>query len=458
MEDNDLHKQEEKSLLKDMAKKGISTTIKSMPPKSKLKLYCIIAGTVLFLLMFIVLTVSIFMLLFNDEFIEIGSLSDLVYTETTSVDNYWWPIGGDNITIIEEEEFALGAPSTNRITSYYNPSRDLYYDSDGDRVEEKHTKAHNAIDIGRDLEKGYDWTYYVIATASGVVTTVKTGCNNSGFPGNTCNGGYGNYIIIEHSGGVYSTYAHLNPKGIKVQQGDVVKQGQIIGIMGNSGSSEALHLHFEIKVNGTKINPLENVSPETPRPITVISGTENTATPDSGSSSPQTQQQIQLLQMLHSWEGTGPTSGDYYIVYADSGGVLTVGHGVTLINNAGEFSERGIDASKLFKGSKVKKSIVDDIEQEIVNNKKNSVLSLLKNNGITLEDYQVDALVSRMYNIGNVGGFPEKYKQYGNTQELYNYYMSKPVTDINGTYLLGLERRRQAEWKLFNTGIYTFNS
>lgn len=456
MGDNDLQKQEEKSLLKDIAKKGISQIIKKMPLKTKLIIVGIALGIIFFLIIVVVIASSIAPFFFNDNS-NVDSSSDLVYTETTSVDNYWWPIGGDNITIIDGKEFALGAPSTNRITSYYNPSRDLYYDSDGDGIKEKHTKAHNAIDIGRDLEKGYDWTYYVIATASGVVTTVKTGCNNSGFPGNTCNGGYGNYIIIEHSGGVYSTYAHLNPEGIKVQQGDVVKQGQIIGVMGNSGSSEALHLHFEIKVNGKKINPLENVSPETPRPITVISGIENTGTSDSGSSSPQTQQQMQLLQMLHSWEGTGPTSGDYYIVYADSGGVLTVGHGVTLINNASEFSERGIDASKLFQGSKVKKSIVDDIEQEIVSKKRNSILSLLSNNNITLEDYQVDALVSRMYNIGNVGGFPEKYKQYGNAQGLYDNYMNKPVTDINGTYLLGLERRRQAEWKLFNTGIYTFN-
>jgi len=83
---------------------------------------------------------------------------------------------------------------------------------------------------------------------------------------------------------------------------------------------------------------------------------------------------------------------------------------------------------------------------------------MLNNNGITLEEYQIDALVIRMYNVGNVGGFPSKYKQYGNTEELNDYYMNSPVTDTDGNYLLGLDRRRQAEWKLFHEGIYTLNS
>lgn len=456
MENNDLDNK--KSLVKDMAKKGISKIIKKLPLKYKLIIIGVIAAIILSLLTFVLLSIPIIMLLFDDsEGNDDKTSSDMVYTETTSVDNYWWPVGGKDITKIDGKDFALGTPSTTNITSDYTPKRTLYYDSDGDGKNEPHTSSHYAIDIS------WQGTHYIISIAPGVVTNVVTGCANNGSLSNRCNGGYGNYITIEHSGGVYSTYAHLNPNGIKVKKGDIVKQGQVLGIMGNSGKSTGQHLHFEMKVSESKVNPLDYISASTPRPITVISGTEdfennNTGGTGSGSSLPQTQQQIQLLQMLHSWEGTGPTSGDYYIVYADSGGVLTVGHGVTLIYNASEFSERGIDSSKLFQGSKVKKSIVDDIERELLIKKRDSILSLLKNNNISLKDYQVDALVSRMYNVGNVGGFPDKYKQHGNSQALYDNYMNRPITDANGTYLLGLERRRQAEWKLFTSGIYTFNS
>ena len=58
---------------------------------------------------------------------------------------------------------------------------------------------------------------------------------------------------------------------------------------------------------------------------------------------------------------------------------------------------------------------------------------------------------------GNLVGFVDKYKQYGNSEELYDNYMSSPVTDSAGNYLNGLARRRQAEFDLFNKGIYTYN-
>ena len=57
----------------------------------------------------------------------------------------------------------------------------------------------------------------------------------------------------------------------------------------------------------------------------------------------------------------------------------------------------------------------------------------------------------------NIKNFPTHYKQYGNTEALYDNYMSSPTTAIDGTYLSGLARRREAEWKLFNKGIYTYN-
>ncbi|MEK4629038.1 MAG: M23 family metallopeptidase [Solibacillus sp.] len=87
----------------------------------------------------------------------------------------------------------------------------------------------------------------VNASATGVISKVADGCSNNGYRGNTCNGGYGNYIIVRHSiaGQTYNTlYAHL--KSINVNVGQSVSQGTQIGVMGNSGDSSAQHLHFEI--------------------------------------------------------------------------------------------------------------------------------------------------------------------------------------------------------------------
>ncbi|MHA1218211.1 MAG: M23 family metallopeptidase [Candidatus Heimdallarchaeaceae archaeon] len=56
----------------------------------------------------------------------------------------------------------------------------------------------------------------------------------------------GNYVVIEHPGKEYSFYAHLIPNNLKVKSGDKVKQGQVLGLLGNSGNSTAPHLHFQL--------------------------------------------------------------------------------------------------------------------------------------------------------------------------------------------------------------------
>ena len=67
-------------------------------------------------------------------------------------------------------------------------------------------------------------------------------------------GGYGNYTCIQHSGGLSTCYAHQS--SIAVSTGESVSQGDVIGTVGNTGSSFGAHLHFETREGGTAVDPM----------------------------------------------------------------------------------------------------------------------------------------------------------------------------------------------------------
>ena len=67
-------------------------------------------------------------------------------------------------------------------------------------------------------------------------------------------GGYGNYTCIDHGGGMATCYAHQSSFATSV--GAHVSQGQVIGYVGNTGHSFGPHLHFEVRINGTPVDPL----------------------------------------------------------------------------------------------------------------------------------------------------------------------------------------------------------
>jgi murein DD-endopeptidase MepM/ murein hydrolase activator NlpD len=67
--------------------------------------------------------------------------------------------------------------------------------------------------------------------------------------------GYGNYIRINHGGGVATGYAHILNGGLYVRRGQYVNAGQLIAAAGNTGQSFGCHLHFEVYLSGGTTNP-----------------------------------------------------------------------------------------------------------------------------------------------------------------------------------------------------------
>jgi murein DD-endopeptidase MepM/ murein hydrolase activator NlpD len=77
--------------------------------------------------------------------------------------------------------------------------------------------------------------------------------------------GYGNYVVIAHSGGLGTLYAHLSTALVKV--GQSVAQGQPVGMEGSTGNSTGAHLHFELRINQKPVDPAPYLPPGAPSPF-----------------------------------------------------------------------------------------------------------------------------------------------------------------------------------------------
>lgn len=96
--------------------------------------------------------------------------------------------------------------------------------------------------LGVDIGASYGSPIY--ATKSGTVILT----------GGPWGGGYGNYVVLDHGSGNTTLYAHMS--SIAVDEGETVSQGQVIGYVGSTGNSTGPHLHYEIRENGNRIDPL----------------------------------------------------------------------------------------------------------------------------------------------------------------------------------------------------------
>jgi murein DD-endopeptidase MepM/ murein hydrolase activator NlpD len=90
----------------------------------------------------------------------------------------------------------------------------------------------------------------VFAAADGVVVLARPMTDTSG-----ALVGYGNYVVIQHDAGLKTLYGHLLTIGVK--EGDVVKRGQLIGLVGSTGNSTGPHMHFEVRIDDSPVDPMQ---------------------------------------------------------------------------------------------------------------------------------------------------------------------------------------------------------
>ncbi|NYF11118.1 murein DD-endopeptidase MepM/ murein hydrolase activator NlpD [Leifsonia sp. AK011] len=146
------------------------------------------------------------------------------------------PLGRDGYTVEMPKPIEPVVVSVTPITGLLStwPCSAQVNDGFGPRGE----GMHNGIDImcsnGTPL----------VASAAGVVVEVELG------------GSWGQYIKIDHGGGIATLYSHLIEGSPTVAVGQVVAAGEGIGLVGASGNASVAHCHFEVWVDGTRVDPM----------------------------------------------------------------------------------------------------------------------------------------------------------------------------------------------------------
>lgn len=151
------------------------------------------------------------------------------------------------------DEIVLIGTKANSSASGYAPSRSFIWPTRGANSVSSYYGYRSASISGWSYHGGIDIVLGygsssgipVVASASGTVIVANSGWR-----------GYGHTVVIDHGNGIRTRYAHMYPGSITVRAGQRVYQGQQIGRIGSTGNSTGPHLHFEVLVNGYKVNPL----------------------------------------------------------------------------------------------------------------------------------------------------------------------------------------------------------
>lgn len=130
-------------------------------------------------------------------------------------------------------------------------------------ITQNYSNGHTALDI-----VGSNYTLdYIIAHSDGKIIKIQDGLSN--MKGSVGSIAYGNYIKIDHQNGYYTLYAHLQ-NDLPVKNNQIVKKGQIIGYMSDSGNAYGKHLHFEVYKGNQRINPQEFLNKDLPKSTTPV--------------------------------------------------------------------------------------------------------------------------------------------------------------------------------------------
>ncbi len=141
----------------------------------------------------------------------------------------------------EQKPTVYLAPAVGKITNTHSTDSPVYSPTLGE------WRIHTGIDIA--VDEGAE----VRAIADGKVTKVYT------------HPMHGKTVEVTHSGDIVSIYSNLSDKGITVKEGDAVKSGAKLGVVGDTTVKELAdepHLHFEVKLKGSSVNPLNYISEE----------------------------------------------------------------------------------------------------------------------------------------------------------------------------------------------------
>ncbi len=169
---------------------------------------------------------------------RIDKISNRMQIQSSSLENIY-------MEAVTNQQFLASKPSINPISSGDPIWLTSTYGYRNDPFTGKRT-AHHGIDLAGP------YGLAIHCTGDGVVISSETSRH-----------GYGKEVLVDHGFGYVTRYAHLQE--IKVKQGQKLQRGEVLGTLGNTGRSTGPHLHYEIRKDGSPVNPMlffyENLTP-----------------------------------------------------------------------------------------------------------------------------------------------------------------------------------------------------